>query len=117
MLDRMTINGHTSEALRTHIQDHVNNALNSHEAHVTAVVVSVSDENGPKHGANEKKFHAVVSIRGTGEVIVDERGDDIYAVVQGGCDRLKLSVTRKVEKAHDKHHGAASNPHHSGLVQ
>ena len=113
----ITIHGHTSDALRTHITDHVMSALGVHDSHITSVVVTVSDENGPKHGSNDRRFHAVLSLRGGGDVIVDERGEDAYAIVATGADRLKLAVARKLEKKHDKHHGAAENPHHSGIVK
>jgi ribosome-associated translation inhibitor RaiA len=116
MPSRISIHGHTSDALRTHIHDRVLAALGSHDGQVTSIVVTVSDENGPKHASNDRRFNAVVSLRGGGDVVVDERGDDAYGVVTTGSDRVKLALARKLEKKHDKHHGAAANPHHSGIT-
>jgi ribosome-associated translation inhibitor RaiA len=118
MPSRITIHGHTSDAFRTHINDHIMAALGVYDGQITSVVVTVSDENGPqKHGSDDRRFHAVLSLRGGGDVIVDERGEDAYAVVATGADRVKLAVARKLEKKHDKHHGAAENPHHGGIAK
>jgi ribosome-associated translation inhibitor RaiA len=112
MINRFSIHGITSDTLRTHVTDRLSAALQLHEPSVTSIVVTFHDENGPKTGNNDKRINVVVHLRGGGDVIVDERGDDAYAVVTTGAERVKQAINRKLERKHDKHHGAAAAPHH-----
>lgn len=116
MINRISFHGTTSDALRKHATDRLTTALAAYEPSVTGVIVTLTDENGPKSGPADRRFHVVVSLRGGGDVVVDERGEDAYAVAATGADRVKLAVARKLEKKHDKHHGAAANQHHTGIA-
>ena len=98
MLDRFSIHGVTSDALRTHVIDRLTFALDQHESHVAAISVHFGDMNGHKTGGNDKRFNVVVNLRGGGEVVIEERGDDAYSTVSLGADRVKQAVGRKLDR-------------------
>lgn len=105
MLDRFSIRGATSEPLREHIVERLTHALDQHERHVTTISVHIEDMNGPK-GGDDQRCNVIVSFKEGGEVVVDERGADAYAVASTAADRVKQAVSRRMDKlTHKDHHG------------
>lgn len=101
MTDRFTVHGINSEALETHAIDRLTHALNQHEDRVASVNVQFRDLNGPK-GGEDKEAKVIIGLKGSGDVIVEERGDDPYSVLSAVADRVKQAVGRKLDK-HTRH--------------
>ena len=104
MLNRISIQGTDSEALRTHIVERLTHALNQHDKHVKTVSVHVSDMNGRNRGGEDQRINFVIALDEGQEVIIEERGADAYAIASTGADRVKQAVGRKLQKLVDRHH-------------
>jgi hypothetical protein len=101
MTDRFTMHGITSDALNAHALERLTSALDQHEDRIASVNLQFHDVNGPK-GGQDKQAKAIIGLRGSGEVIVEERGDDAYLVLSTLADRVKQAVGRKLDK-HARH--------------
>ena len=97
MTDRFTIHGIKSEALEAHAIERLTHALNQHEDRVVSVNLRLEDVNGPKGGADQKA-KAIISLRGASEIVIEECGEDAYAVFSTLADRVKNAVGRKLDK-------------------
>ena len=104
MLDRISIQGTDSEALRTHIVERLTHALNQHQKHVKSISVHTSDINGANRGGEDRRMNFIVHLDEGQDVIVEERGADPYAVASTGADRVKQVVGRRLHKLVDQHH-------------
>jgi putative sigma-54 modulation protein len=90
--------GIASEALRQHAVDRLSAALDQHVDRVAGVLVRMEDTNGRKKSANDKRCQVIVQLRQMPNVVVDERGDDLYAVVSEAADRIKQAVGRQTDR-------------------
>lgn len=97
------MHGPISEALKAHTDARLEAALGQHETHVERVVVKVSDLNGPRGGV-DKQCHLTVHLHKWPEVIIEERGEDVYAVVSTAANRAKNAVARAIDKQRGKRH-------------
>ncbi len=97
MTDRFTMHGITSDALNEHAMERLTHALNQHEDRVASINLQFRDVNGPK-GGNDKEVKVIIGLRGSGDVIIEERGADAYAVISTLADRVKNAVGRKLDK-------------------
>ncbi|MFT3785352.1 MAG: HPF/RaiA family ribosome-associated protein [Tepidisphaeraceae bacterium] len=99
MLDLIHYVGPDSEALTTHVRDRFVAALNQHQKHVLEIRVHVQDLNGRRGGASDKRCLAVVRLDGfASNVVLDERGEDLYTVVSLAADRAKQTVGRMLNR-------------------
>lgn len=98
MTDRFTLHGIDSDALRTHAIERLTHALNQHEDRVASVNLQFRDLNGHKGGEDDKEAKAIIGLRGSGDVVVEERGSDAYATLSTLADRVKQVVGRKLDK-------------------
>jgi putative sigma-54 modulation protein len=101
MTDRFTVHGITSDALHTHAIERLTAALDQHDDRVASVNLQFHDLNGPK-GGHDKEAKVIIGLRGAGDVIVEERGDDAYSILSVLADRVKQAVGRKIDK-HARH--------------
>lgn len=102
------ISGRTSAALNDTITQRLEAALGQHEQWIDEVGIRLWDENGPRHG--EDQFCRIdVRLRGRMNVMIEERGDDPYALVSTAADRVKQAVGRKIAR-HREHGGASIGP-------
>ncbi len=72
-------------------------ALDRFERRIARVVVRVRDINGPRGGI-DKECHVAVKLASAGELFVEERGDDLRAVVAKAADRAAEAVRRAVSR-------------------
>lgn len=98
MTDRFTMHGITSEALNAHAVERLTHALDQHEDRVSSVNLQFRDLNGHKGGSDDKEAKVIIGLRGSSDVIIEERGDDAYAILSTLADRVKQVVGRKLDK-------------------
>lgn len=93
-----TITGQTSEALNELIRERLDAAIGQHESWVDSVNVRLSDVNGPRGGGLDKLCRVEVTLRGGMNVLIEQRGDDYYVIVNEAAERTKQAVGRKVAR-------------------
>ncbi len=94
----ITITGIHSEALDQHIRDRLHHALNQHEGKVVSLDVSLRDINGPR-GGEDKRLRIIVGLRASPDVVIEETGEDAYAIISVAADRVKQTVGRRLARA------------------
>lgn len=99
---KLELHGPLSPALEEHTVARIEAALGQHESHIEEVLVRLSDENGPKGGSGDQRCQLTIRMHKQPEVRIDERGDDLYAVVSHAADRAKNAVGRSLDKIRDK---------------
>ncbi len=88
-----------TEAIDLHVRDRLAAALNQHEGHVSAVAITVRDENGPKGGV-DKSCQVQVDLDFHREpVLVKKLHENMYLAVTEAADAVKRTVGRLVGKA------------------
>lgn len=100
MTDTQNINitGITSPALDQHVRDRLHHALNQHEGKIASLGVNLRDINGPR-GGDDKQLRIIVGLRVGPNVIIEETGEDAYAIISVAADRVKQTVGRQLAKA------------------
>jgi ribosomal subunit interface protein len=87
-----------SAALRATAEEKLARTLERFEHMVISADMRLEDETGSnKHGV-DKLCTITVKLR-TGEVIIKEQDDEIYAALGLGLDRLKAAVSREISKS------------------
>jgi ribosomal subunit interface protein len=82
-----------SDAITEHIDRKLDLALRHVPERVTRVTVHIADENGPKGGL-DKRCRIVVGLGGLDPIVVQDRGDDVYAVVSRAAAKVDEQVSR-----------------------
>ena len=85
------IAGH--EALAAQVSDIVQSALSRVSEHITRVEVHLNDENGDKHGQNDKRCMMEARIEGRQPIAVTNQAATLDQAVDGAADKL----TRLIE--------------------
>lgn len=81
--------------------DRVGHALATVQAHVRRVTVYVSDENGPRGGA-DKKCRVSVLLGSGRPVTVESRGESLTGVVDGAAEKAGSLVHDEVHRRGDR---------------
>ncbi|TWT46322.1 Sigma 54 modulation protein / S30EA ribosomal protein [Phycisphaerae bacterium RAS1] len=89
---------HLTPELRTHIDERLAHALDRFDSHIHSLHVKLRDLNGPKGGEDMQCQIAVKLHHPSGDVHIDERGDDAFAVVSRAADRTATAVSRELGK-------------------
>jgi len=97
------IQGH--EALAAQVSEVVDNALNRVSDHITRVEVHLDDENGDKHGPNDKRCVMEARLEGRQPIAVTHRAATLDQAVDGAADKLTRLIEstlgrRRHEEAH-----------------
>ena len=93
--------GPLSPALQQHAIDRLEAALGQHQEQIDRVMVRLADLNGPKGGVDQRCQLTICILRQR-DIIIDERGEDLYATVSLAADRAKNAVGRALEKIKDR---------------
>jgi putative sigma-54 modulation protein len=101
--DYLTITGTHSEAIEQHTIDRLTAALDQHEDKLIDILVHLHDLNGPK-GGNDQRCQVIVQARHLPNIVIDERGDDLYNVISTAADRIKQAAGRQFNKQKDRRH-------------
>ena len=94
----MTIQINTDNNLNVHeafgnkLEDLLSEELSRFSEHITRLEVHLSDENGSKHGLNDKKCLLEARLAGKQPIVVKEEGNDYEQAVHGAIRKLKASL-------------------------
>ncbi|MFM9957244.1 MAG: HPF/RaiA family ribosome-associated protein [Phycisphaerales bacterium] len=97
-IDIRTTNVPLTDALSSFITSRLSATLSRFNSGVRNIDVTVCDLNGPK-GGNDMRCHVEVSLRNDDPVLIEERGDDLYAAIARAAQRAKNAVLRRVDAA------------------
>jgi len=93
------IAGH--EALVAQVEATVTKSLSRFSAHITRVEVHLSDENGDKHGQNDKRCVMEARLEGRQPSAVTCEAATLAQAVAGAADKLKSSLGSTLERLHE----------------
>ena len=82
---------------RDHIDRCLQFAFDRFSIHVNAIDISLADVNGPK-GGEDVQCRMLISLHGTGELIVEGKGVSVESVVTDTTDRAALAVSRRIDR-------------------
>jgi ribosome-associated translation inhibitor RaiA len=86
--------------LRDWVEDKLESALDRFDDRIQAITVRLEDLTGPRKSGQDKRCSLNVKLKAPiGQLVIDERGDDIGATFQLALDRLKAAISRKAGKA------------------
>jgi ribosomal subunit interface protein len=96
-----------SDALRAFVEQRVGAALKRYRDHrLGRVRVWIEDENGPRHGDEDKVCRIVLEMEphvldGGGQIVAEGSSHDAYAAVTKAAHRLHGTVRRRIERQHN----------------
>jgi len=82
-------------SLRTHAERRLRSTLICCNDHIQRVVMTLSDINGPRGGA-DKHCHLQVVLNGLLDVVVEDTETDLYIAIDRAADRAGRSLVRKI---------------------
>jgi ribosomal subunit interface protein len=83
--------------MKEHARRRVEQALDRWADRIVAVVVDVSDANGPRGGA-DKTVRVRADVEGPGEVVAEDVAADVAAAIDLATTRLKAGVSRFLQR-------------------
>jgi putative sigma-54 modulation protein len=110
-----------SSELRDHVEERISTALDRFTGRISKVNVFLADENGPKNGL-DKSLRLVINIERLPLIVVEERGESWYAVLDQAAERAVHAVSRQVDRVRSRTDrtsmaGDGIGSHTSGLEQ
>jgi ribosome-associated translation inhibitor RaiA len=81
-----------SEKLRTYSNDLMSEELKNFDNQVTRLEIHLSDENGDKEGANDKRCLIEARFKGRQPVVVSDRAGTHEQAIAGAAEKLKTSL-------------------------
>jgi putative sigma-54 modulation protein len=88
-----------TEGIRLHVERRLGFALDRLTTDVRAVVVWISDINGPRHGGNDKCCRMAVQFT-RGELMVEERAVNLYVAIDRATHRIGKNLARERKRAY-----------------
>ena len=89
------------QELRATIERRLRFVLGRFGTHIGSVQVHLADLNGPR-GGMDKRCRIVVRLVRAGQVFVEDTDNDLGAVVDRATDRVGQSVSRELERRHNR---------------
>lgn len=80
--------------LQTYLNDLISDQLNHYSTQISRVVVHLSDENGPKEGANDKRCLLEARVEGRQPIAVSDNADNHEKAISGAVDKLVHSLDK-----------------------
>ena len=87
--------------LRDHVKERITNALDRFTGRIARVNVFLADENGPKQGL-DKSLRLVINIDRLPLIVVEERGESWYAVLDQAAERAVHAVSRQLDRVRSR---------------
>lgn len=87
-----------SDALMQRVHDSVEKACAHVGRHLTRVEVHLRDDNGGKHGGDDKRVVMEGRPEGHQPITVDAKGDDLYKVIDDSANKLGRAVKSHLER-------------------
>lgn len=81
-----------TEEMREPLKAAIENALDRFSDHLTRVEVKISDENGDKNDANDKRCVLEVRLKKMQPIVVTSHGDSVEKAVHEAIDKMKTSL-------------------------
>jgi ribosome-associated translation inhibitor RaiA len=94
------IEGH--EVFSNHVSGIIETALNRVSDHITRVEVHLTDENGDKGGANDKRCMLEARLEGRQPVAVTHQAATLEQAVDGAADKLVRLIESTLGRRHDR---------------
>ena len=85
-------NATASEELRDSLKVLISEQLKRFDSQITRLEVHLSDEDGSKHGQNDKRCLLEARLEGLQPVAVTEEADTYERAVKGAVDKMKTSL-------------------------
>jgi len=86
------------DLLRKHVENQLNDSLNSFKDEVTRAEVHIADENSHKGGDDDLRCTIEVRLRGLQPIAVRHNAENIDLAIAGAVDRVTRSVRKTIEK-------------------
>ncbi len=87
-----------TSGLRSWISDRVELAVERLGRRSQQVHVYFADQNGPNRGGNDKVCRVVVHMAHESSLVIEDRGDNIGALVERVADRVSALIDKRIEK-------------------
>ena len=87
--------------LQEYVKDALQGVQRRFRDHVTRVEVHLSDENGEKHGADDKRCTMEARVRGLAPVAVTHHADNVRNAISGATDKLEHALDSVVGRRKD----------------
>jgi ribosome-associated translation inhibitor RaiA len=88
----------SSATRRAEIEAMVTSSLDRFGASVTLVQVHLTDENGPRFGAEDKRCLMEARVRRHDPVVVSHRANSVQQAISGATTKLERSLTQVLER-------------------
>lgn len=85
-----------SPELRDQVEETISTTLDRFKARIARVNVSLADESGPNNGL-DKSLRLVIDIERLPLIVVEERGESWYVVLDQAAERAVHAVSRQVD--------------------
>lgn len=92
-----------SEDLTGHVTARVEHALAHYASHISRVEVHLADDNGGKHGANDKRCTIEARVEGLKPLAASHHADSVHDAVEGAAKKLAHAVDHAIGKQRDRH--------------
>ena len=109
----MLVNVHTDnhitgrEALVQRVEAEVEGTLSRFGERLTRIEVYLSDENGPKHGADDKKCLMEARVAGFHPIAAHHHAANLDDAIEGAAEKLERAIHHALSK-HDETKGGLS---------
>lgn len=101
LIEIQTRNFPLTKALRGHIQRRLDFALSTRHEHIERILVTLSDINGPRGGA-DKCCQIQIILPRLKDVVIEDIESDLYDAINRAADRASRTVARKISRERDK---------------
>lgn len=85
-----------NEEMRESLKSSIANAFDRFSKRLTRIEVRISDENGDKNSADDKKCVLEVRPRGMQPIVVTSHGDTVENAVDEAIDKMKASLNTEM---------------------
>ncbi|TVS05940.1 MAG: HPF/RaiA family ribosome-associated protein [Rhodobacteraceae bacterium] len=85
-----------------YVESVVQSKLGAISSEITRIEVHLKDENGPKHGPDEKRCMVEARLQGRQPVSATDAADNLQSAVTGAVDKLRNVLDRAIGKARER---------------
>ncbi len=84
-----------------YVESVVQSKLGAISSEITRIEVHLKDENGPKHGPDDKRCMVEARLQGRQPVSATDTADNLQSAVTGAVDKLRNVLDRAIGKARE----------------
>ncbi|WP_026904064.1 HPF/RaiA family ribosome-associated protein [Pedobacter glucosidilyticus] len=86
------------ERLNEYVKGVISESLDRFSGHITRVEVHLSDENGQKEGADDKRCLLEARVEGLKPVVVTNFAENLHKAVDGAINKMKSALDSAIGK-------------------